>query len=98
MVRLVAASWSFEQILADYPDLERADIQQALEYAAAATDVHEHRLRRPVEPRSSSSPRSLRTTSTFDVHRSTTLTSGHFVLQLLHMIWRVFDATHRAAP
>lgn len=42
VVRLVAAGWSFDQILEEYPDLEHADIQQALEYAAAATDVHEH--------------------------------------------------------
>ena len=47
VVRLVAAGWSFDQILEEYPDLERADIQQALEYAAAATDVHVHRLRSP---------------------------------------------------
>lgn len=47
VVRLVAAGWSFEEILDEYPDLERADIQQALEYAAAATDVHFHRLRSP---------------------------------------------------
>ena len=47
-VRLVAAGWTFEQILEEYPDLERVDIQQALEYAAAATDVHVHRLRSPV--------------------------------------------------
>ena len=47
VVRLVAAGWSFEQILEEYPDLERADIRQALEYAAAATDVHVHRLSSP---------------------------------------------------
>jgi uncharacterized protein (DUF433 family) len=47
VVRLVAAGWSFERILEEYPDLERTDIQQALEYAAAATDVHVHRLRFP---------------------------------------------------
>lgn len=47
VVRLVAAGWSFDQILEEYPDLEQADIQQALEYAAAATDVHVHRLRSP---------------------------------------------------
>ena len=35
------------QILEEYPDLEQADIQQALEYAAAATDVHVYRLRSP---------------------------------------------------
>jgi uncharacterized protein (DUF433 family) len=47
VVRLVAAGWSFEQILAEYPDLERADIKQALESAAAATDVHVHWHRSP---------------------------------------------------
>lgn len=47
VVRLVAAGWSFEQILDEYPDLERPDIQQALEYAAASTDVHFHPLRSP---------------------------------------------------
>jgi uncharacterized protein (DUF433 family) len=47
VVRLVAAGWSFEQIPEEYPGLERADIQQALEYAAAAADVHVHRLRSP---------------------------------------------------
>lgn len=40
VVRLVAAGWSLEAILAEYPDLEAADIRQALEYAAAASDVH----------------------------------------------------------
>jgi len=47
IVRLVAAGWSFDQILDDYPDLERADITQALEFAAASTDVHVYRLREP---------------------------------------------------
>lgn len=47
VVRLVAAGWTFDEILDEYPDLERADIQQALEYAAAATDVHFHRLQAP---------------------------------------------------
>lgn len=37
VVRLVAASWDFEEILAEYPDLERQDIAQALEYAAVAS-------------------------------------------------------------
>jgi uncharacterized protein (DUF433 family) len=40
VVRLVAAGWTFDQILEDYPDLEREDITQALEYAAASTNVH----------------------------------------------------------
>ena len=47
VVRLVAAGWSFDEILADYPDLEREDVTQALEYAAAASDVHVYPLREP---------------------------------------------------
>jgi uncharacterized protein (DUF433 family) len=47
VVRLVAAGWSFDEILDEYPDLERGDITQALEYAAAATDVHLYRLHEP---------------------------------------------------
>jgi uncharacterized protein (DUF433 family) len=47
VVRLVAAGWTFEEILNDYPDLERDDITQALEYAAAATNVHLYRLQEP---------------------------------------------------
>lgn len=44
VVRPVAAGWSFDQILENYPT-SSADIQQALEHAAAATDVHTHGLR-----------------------------------------------------
>jgi uncharacterized protein (DUF433 family) len=47
VVRLVAAGWSFDEILTDYPDLEREDITQALEYAADSTDVHVYPLREP---------------------------------------------------
>jgi uncharacterized protein (DUF433 family) len=47
VVRLVAAGWTFDEILADYPDLEREDISQALEYAAASANVHVYRLREP---------------------------------------------------
>jgi uncharacterized protein (DUF433 family) len=47
VVRLVAAGWTFDDILQEYPHLEQADIQQALEYAAAATDVRFHRLQAP---------------------------------------------------
>ena len=47
VVRLVAAGWAFEEILAEYPDLEREDIAEALEYAAAATNVHRYELREP---------------------------------------------------
>lgn len=34
VVRLVAAGATVEEILSDYPYLEREDVQQALEYAA----------------------------------------------------------------
>lgn len=47
VVRLVAAGWSFDEILSEYPDLEREDITQALRYAADATNVHHYRLREP---------------------------------------------------
>lgn len=47
VVRLVAAGWTFDEILENYPDLEREDIKQALEYAAAATNVHIYRLQEP---------------------------------------------------
>jgi uncharacterized protein (DUF433 family) len=47
VVRLVAAGWTFDEILENYPDLEREDITQALEYAAAATNVHFYRLQEP---------------------------------------------------
>jgi uncharacterized protein (DUF433 family) len=46
VVRLVAAGWAFEEILDEYPDLEREDITQALEYAAAATN-NRYELREP---------------------------------------------------
>ena len=40
VVNLVANGMSFEEIIADYPDLEIEDIRQALQYAAwAAGDV-----------------------------------------------------------
>lgn len=47
VVRLVAAGWTFEEILAEYPDLDREDITEALQYAAAATNVHHYQLREP---------------------------------------------------
>jgi uncharacterized protein (DUF433 family) len=47
VVRLVAAGWAFQEILDEYPDLQREDITQALEYAAAATNVHHYQLREP---------------------------------------------------
>ena len=37
MVGLVAAGAGFDEILADYPDLARADIEQCLAYAAWLT-------------------------------------------------------------
>ena len=40
IVSQVAYGATFEEILEDYPDLERADIQQALEYAAWLTQEH----------------------------------------------------------
>lgn len=36
IVKQIAHGASFEEILEDYPDLEREDIQQALKYGAAA--------------------------------------------------------------
>lgn len=47
VVRLVAAGWTFDEIVEDYPDLEREDVKQALEYAAASTNVHFYPLREP---------------------------------------------------
>lgn len=48
VVKLVAAGWTFDEVLEHHPDLEREDITQALEYAAAATNVHFYRLKEPV--------------------------------------------------
>ncbi len=42
IVGLVADGLSFDEILADYPDLERADIHEALHFAELA--VREHAL------------------------------------------------------
>lgn len=47
VIRLVAAGWSTEQILVDYPDLEAEDVRQALEYAADSVNVHYYPLREP---------------------------------------------------
>lgn len=47
VVRLVAAGWSFAEIVDEYPDLEPEDIKQALEYAASATTGHVYSLREP---------------------------------------------------
>jgi uncharacterized protein (DUF433 family) len=38
IVNLVANGLNFEQILNEYPDLEREDIQEALRYAAWTAD------------------------------------------------------------
>lgn len=38
IVNLVANGMSFDEIVADYPDLEVEDIRQALQYAAWAAD------------------------------------------------------------
>jgi uncharacterized protein (DUF433 family) len=46
----LAAGRSAEDVLADYPYLERADILAALEFAAEA--VQEHELPRPPQVRS----------------------------------------------
>lgn len=43
----LAAGRSFEDVLADYPYLERADILAALEFAAAAVQERELPLARP---------------------------------------------------
>ena len=42
IVRQVAQGAAFDEILAGYPDLEPADIQQALEYAAWLTEEEVH--------------------------------------------------------
>lgn len=39
IVRMVAHGMSSEQILIEHPDLEEADIRQALEFAAASLDA-----------------------------------------------------------
>jgi uncharacterized protein (DUF433 family) len=38
VLKLLAGGMSLEQILADYPDLEREDIEQAIQYAAVLAD------------------------------------------------------------
>ncbi|MCP4545090.1 MAG: DUF433 domain-containing protein [bacterium] len=42
IVGQIAHGASFEEILEDYPDLERDDIQQAIEYAAWLTHEQVH--------------------------------------------------------
>src|SRR5260370_20571197 len=55
VVRLVPGGWTFGAILAGYPGLEREDIRQALEYAAASANVHDYRLPAPACNSSSTS-------------------------------------------
>jgi uncharacterized protein (DUF433 family) len=38
VLKMLAGGMTPEQILADYPDLERADIEQSMQYAAALAD------------------------------------------------------------
>ena len=45
---MVAEGMTAEQILADYPDLETGDINEALQYAAATFRARELPLRRGV--------------------------------------------------
>ena len=42
IVGQIAHAATFEEILADYPDLEREDIQQAIQYAAWLTQERIH--------------------------------------------------------
>ena len=48
VVNLVAAGASVDEILQEYPDLEKEDVVQALRYAAWLTEESVH----PVEPSS----------------------------------------------
>jgi len=41
LVGQIAAGYSIDQILADYPYLVREDVQQALQYAAKVVQEHE---------------------------------------------------------
>lgn len=47
IVRLVAAGWTTDEILAEFPFLDAEDIHQALLYAADATEVVTIQLREP---------------------------------------------------
>jgi uncharacterized protein (DUF433 family) len=44
IVKQIAHGASFDEILDGYPDLEREDIQQAIEYAAWLTEEEVHPL------------------------------------------------------
>jgi uncharacterized protein (DUF433 family) len=46
VVRMVASEMSFEEIVAAHPELERADILEALEYAAGLAEERTIPLRR----------------------------------------------------
>lgn len=46
VVGMVAEGMTVDEILADYPDLEAADVREALEYAAEAVRERELPLRR----------------------------------------------------
>lgn len=39
MLELMAGGMSFEEILADYPDLEKEDLMASLQYAAKLTEI-----------------------------------------------------------
>jgi uncharacterized protein (DUF433 family) len=47
VVQMVAAGKSAQQIVAEYPYLEAADVQQALEYSAALAESEYHLALRP---------------------------------------------------
>lgn len=40
MLELMASEMTFEEILADYPDLEKEDLLACLEYAAKLTSIN----------------------------------------------------------
>jgi len=44
ILHLLSSGATFEEILSDYPLLEREDILAAIEYAARQTELHNHRL------------------------------------------------------
>lgn len=47
VVRPVAAGWTSDEILDEYPDLEADDIAQVLEHAPASTRTHYRRIQTP---------------------------------------------------
>ena len=51
IVGQIAHAASFDEILEGYPDLERDDIQQAVEYAAWLTEEEIHIVRIQVQKR-----------------------------------------------